>query len=87
MAAAARATAWPDPDQSAEAFEGALEKFVAEPMPDAARWPDRLMADAMAAADALRVQLAARDRRLAELEGTGVYRAARRLRSVVRRGS
>lgn len=87
MAVAARATAWPDPDQSAAAFEQALEQFVAEPMPDAARWPDRLMADAMAAADALRAQLAARDRRLSDLEGTAAYRATQRLRSMVRRGS
>ncbi len=87
MAAAARATAWPDPDESAAAIEQALEQFVAEPMPDAARWPARLMADAMAAADALRRARRRATRRTARSRAARAYRAARRLRSVVRRGS
>jgi hypothetical protein len=84
MAAAARATPWPDLDEAAAAFEQALATIVAEPMPDAARWPDRLMADAMAAAAALAAQPAADG---AGGPGDRVRGAAARIRGVVRRGS
>lgn len=87
MAAAARATAWPDPDEAAVAFEQALETIVAEPMPDAARWPDRLMADAMAAVAALAAPQTAAAALPAAKPGDRVRDAATRLRSAVRRGS
>lgn len=46
-AAARRASAWPDATAAAEAFEHALEGFLAKPPPSAIRWPSRLMGDAV----------------------------------------
>ena len=88
MAAAARATPWPDRDEAAAAFEGALATIVAEPMPDAARWPDRLMADAMAAVAALEARRREPPTAPGQASRSDMVRdAAARLRSAVRRGS
>jgi hypothetical protein len=48
--AAARAAAHPDWDAATAALHVALEQLVAEDPPAGAQWPQRLMADAMAAA-------------------------------------
>jgi len=48
-AALATAEAWPSLDEATAELRAALEQLVAEPPPEDARWPERLMADAMAA--------------------------------------
>jgi hypothetical protein len=48
--ARATADAWPTWDDAAEAMRAALERLIAEDPPDQARWPVRLMGDAIAGA-------------------------------------
>lgn len=55
--AARRFESWPAADAAAEAFEAALEGFLAEPAPPAASWPSRLMGDAIAHAAELKSAL------------------------------
>jgi hypothetical protein len=52
--AARRLESWPGADAAAAALESALTGFVAEPPPDDARWPARLMGDAIAHAAELK---------------------------------
>jgi len=51
LSAGARATAesWPSSEAATRSVRAALERLVAEPPPDAAGWPTRLMADLVAA--------------------------------------
>jgi hypothetical protein len=81
MSAVARATPWPDPDEAAEAMDAALATLVAEPPPDAARWPVRLMADAMASAAVFTTEYAALQTRVDQVSGDDAYRAGVVVRS------
>ena len=58
-AATTTGDAWPSWEQSATELEAALDRLVAEPRPEAAQWPVRLMGDAIGGAAVLRNELAA----------------------------
>lgn len=80
-AALTTAARWPSLDAAAAELRTALERFAAEPPPDAVRWPERLMADAMAAVATFEQdhhELAGYVRRL---EADAGYQAAQRLRA------
>jgi hypothetical protein len=82
--AAETVRSWPSLDQASADMRAALDELIAGPPPDAARWPVRLMADAMAQAAILRGELHALRTALAEVHDDGAYRAAQRLRASVR---
>jgi O-antigen biosynthesis protein len=78
--AAATASAWPSWEQAAAGLSGALERLVAEPPPDVARWPVRLMADAIAGVALFRNDYFVVTGELERLRSDGAYRAAVALR-------
>ncbi len=63
--AAATVAAWPTPAAAGEAMRDALDAILAEPPPDAATWPVRLMGDAIAQAA---IQRESRDAERAALQ-------------------
>jgi hypothetical protein len=80
LAAAAKATPWPDPDEAAQAMVAALEELLADEPPAAARWPVRLMGDAMAGVAVFRAEHAALTAYAQRLEGDEAYLMAVKLR-------
>jgi hypothetical protein len=85
--AAARETAaaWPSWDDAAREFEAALGRLMAQPAPAAARWPVRLMADAMAGVAVMRADQAALTAHVERLERDEAYRAGVAIRDAWRR--
>jgi hypothetical protein len=78
--ALATAQRWPAWDAAVDGLAGALEELVASEPPDAARWPVRLMADAMAGAAVHRNDHFVLRGELDRLRGDDAYRAAYALR-------
>jgi glycosyl transferase family 1 len=78
--ATATARAWPSWPAATEALAGALQRLVAEPPPDAARWPLRLMADAMAGVAVFRNDHFVLTGELERVRADEAYRAAAALR-------
>jgi O-antigen biosynthesis protein len=82
--AVATARAWPSWEDAAAELAGALERLVAEPPPDASRWPVRLMADAMAGVAVFRNDHFALTGELERIHSDEAYRAAVALRARLR---
>jgi hypothetical protein len=76
--------AWPSREQATADLRAALDDLLAGPPPEAARWPVRLMADAMAQAAVLRGELHAMRTALASAHGDEAYRAGQRLRATLK---
>jgi hypothetical protein len=78
LRAGARTTgaSWPTPDDAAARLAEALERLVAEPPPDATRWPVRLMGDAIGGAAVMRQEIAALTAEINRLRGDDAYRTA-----------
>lgn len=77
--AIARAAAHPDWDAATAALHAALEVLVAEDPPDVCHWPERLMADAMAAAALWHNEHHRLAGALRQLETSDAYRVGSRL--------
>jgi hypothetical protein len=74
--ALATARAWPSAADGAAQMAAALERLVGEPPPDDARWPVRLMADAIAGAAVLSNDHHTAAAYIRRLEADETYRAA-----------
>ena len=83
-ARAATAAGWPDWDAASAELAGALERLVAEPPPERAAWPVRLMADAMAGAAVFRNDHFVLAGELERVQNDEAYQAAAALRDRLR---
>jgi O-antigen biosynthesis protein len=82
--ASATAAAWPSADDAAGEMAAALARLVAEPPPQDARWPVRLMADAMAGVAVYRNDHFVLAGELKRIQDDEAYQAATALRDRLR---
>ncbi|HEX8208290.1 MAG TPA: hypothetical protein VF587_19660, partial [Solirubrobacteraceae bacterium] len=79
---AARATAarWPGPDDAAAEMRRALERLLAEDPPAQARWPVRLMGDAMGGAAVFKQEIATLTAEVHRVRNEDAYKVAVQVR-------
>lgn len=84
-AAVERASRWPSWEDASAELEAALEGLLAEPLPDDAAWPTRLMGDAMAGVAILRNDHFILAGELERLQADHAFQAAQRARELWQR--